>query len=265
MDLIYARANLTIIAAAGQDPNHGLPGVRGTLRSRQPQLNISNHFLVYPLPSPKWTIKNSKWATRGWTYQEGLLLTRRLFFTREQLFYECNGMHCIELLVRPLDKMHVKSKRAFGANTPGHDSYDETPGEKPRKIMGDISEFNRRDLKFPEDALNAMYGIFNSFNGGLRPVHQFLGVPILPPFASFQNGLSYKLTGRSAEECFVIGLSWSHLSPSKRRPQFPSWTWAGWHGELLHLFHIFECSLCRLEDVNVWVEEDNESLVRFPT
>ena len=98
MDLIYALAQVTIIATAGQGPDYGLPGVRGTLHSCQPQLKIGNHFLVSTLPSPKLAIKSSKWATRGWTYQEGLLSKRRLFFTNEQVFYECNGMHCMESL-----------------------------------------------------------------------------------------------------------------------------------------------------------------------
>jgi hypothetical protein len=38
MDLIYAHAQLTIIAEAGEDPKNGLPGVRVTMRSGLPQL-----------------------------------------------------------------------------------------------------------------------------------------------------------------------------------------------------------------------------------
>jgi hypothetical protein len=265
MDLIYARAHLTIIAAAGEDPDYGLPGLRGTLRSLQSQLKIGLHFLVSTLPSPKWAIKRSKWATRGWTYQEFLLSKRRLFFTDEQVLYECNGMHCAESLVLPLDKMHVKSKRTFAENVPGHSALDKTPGKKPWEIMGFVSEFNQRELKFPEDALNAMYGIFNSFNSGPRSVRQFSGVPILPPVVALGNGTIYKPTDRSAEESFVIGLSWLHLSPGERRQQFPSWTWAGWLGKLGYRFKIDERSVCRLDDVKVWIEEENGSLVRFPT
>jgi hypothetical protein len=33
------------------------------------------------LEDPKITISNSEWATRGWTYQEGVLSNRRLIFT----------------------------------------------------------------------------------------------------------------------------------------------------------------------------------------
>ncbi|KAH4194135.1 hypothetical protein HBI44_148420 [Parastagonospora nodorum] len=65
MDKIYSGANLTIIAAAGVDPHHGLPGVRGTPRSSHFQLE--GGFCTYiGTPLPKMEIKNSKWGSRGW-------------------------------------------------------------------------------------------------------------------------------------------------------------------------------------------------------
>ena len=49
MDLIYQNAKLTIIAAIGDDPTHGLPGVGR--RRREPQqltacARIGRHFLI---------------------------------------------------------------------------------------------------------------------------------------------------------------------------------------------------------------------------
>jgi hypothetical protein len=111
MDLIYANAQVTIIAAAGADPWYGLPGVAGTLRKKQPKLAVSDGIISSTLPASAWVIKNSKWASRGWTDQEGLLSKRRLFFTDEQGFFECNSMHCAESLNLPLDAMHTKTGR----------------------------------------------------------------------------------------------------------------------------------------------------------
>jgi Heterokaryon incompatibility protein (HET) len=266
MDLIYARAQLTIVAVAGQDPHYGLPGVRGTRRSRQPQLRVGNHFLVSTLPTPKYAIRKSKWATRGWTYQEEILSKRRLFFTDEQVFYECNGMHCMETLIQPLDKMHVESRASFRENTPGHANHDKTPGTNPEAITAYISEFSRRDLKFPEDALNAMYGIFNAFSRGWRPVQQFLGVPILPVGSNLVNILGYEAKGRSTEERFRLGLSWYHSSPGPRTQQFPSWTWAGWATKIAGFFaESGDGSYFGWQGhVDIWVEEGDKSLVRFP-
>ena len=49
-------------------------------------------ILVSGLEDPRITIKNSEWATRAWTYQEGVLSNRRLVFTEQQMHWECNGM-----------------------------------------------------------------------------------------------------------------------------------------------------------------------------
>ena len=83
MDSIYANAVVTIIAAAGDGPHHGLPGVDGTLRSMQPALKIGDHLIASMLRPGADAVSKSKWATRGWTYQEGILSKRRLIFTDE--------------------------------------------------------------------------------------------------------------------------------------------------------------------------------------
>lgn len=38
------------------------------------------------------SIKQSKWATRGWTYQEGCLSRRRLIFTEKEVLFLCNKL-----------------------------------------------------------------------------------------------------------------------------------------------------------------------------
>jgi hypothetical protein len=184
MDLIYSNARLTIIATAGDNPDYGLPGVRGTVRQIQPHLRVGGHSLVSTLPHPRWSIKHSKWASRGWTYQEGLLSKRRLVFTDYQIFYECNGMHCVESLVLPRDQLHVKSKKEFKVAVPGGAFSYKDPGKKPWEIMSYVAGFNKRDLTFPSDAVIAMQGIFNSFSNGRRPLYHLMGVPFhhLKPF-----------------------------------------------------------------------------------
>jgi len=59
MDKIYSGANLTIISAAGEDPHHGLPGVRGT--PRQSQFQLGGEFCTYfGVLSPEAEVVNSK-------------------------------------------------------------------------------------------------------------------------------------------------------------------------------------------------------------
>jgi hypothetical protein len=66
MDDIYRSAGLTIIAAAGDGPNHGLPGINGTPRLGQQMIRIGGWILVHSLPHPSSVISECRWATRGW-------------------------------------------------------------------------------------------------------------------------------------------------------------------------------------------------------
>jgi Heterokaryon incompatibility protein (HET) len=86
MDVIYRDACLTIIVASGEPGCHSLPGFSRP-RVHQPQVSIGEGLYVSPMPDPLWVIRNSCWATRGWTYQEALLSRRRLVFTDHQVYF----------------------------------------------------------------------------------------------------------------------------------------------------------------------------------
>jgi hypothetical protein len=65
MDQIYRGADLTIIASVGDDPHHGLPGVRGT--PRQSQYKLHGKACTYVAEeSVTHEINTSKWSSRGW-------------------------------------------------------------------------------------------------------------------------------------------------------------------------------------------------------
>jgi hypothetical protein len=76
MDLVYANAQITIIAATTDGGYGGLPGVTTTSRRKQPNIHVHNRIMVSTLPHPKSSVEDSKWATRGWAYQEGILSKR---------------------------------------------------------------------------------------------------------------------------------------------------------------------------------------------
>jgi hypothetical protein len=80
MDKIYSGAIITIIAAAGSDSSHGLPGVSTTLCTG-PSLDTFNHGSLLSWKIALYELNGSAWATRAWTYQEMLLSRRRLVFT----------------------------------------------------------------------------------------------------------------------------------------------------------------------------------------
>jgi hypothetical protein len=90
MGKIYASAQLVLIAAAGEDPTYGLPGIS---RPRQGRLPLLFRFGSFSLMNTPWhlsiTVHESTWATRAWTFQEGFLSRRRLFFTNDGLLHVC--------------------------------------------------------------------------------------------------------------------------------------------------------------------------------
>lgn len=95
MDQVYRRSEITIIAAAGNNKNSGLPGVSKS-RTIQPNVQIRHIRIVSSMRYPHDAITTSRWWTRGWTYQEAVLSRRRLVFTEDQIYFECNAMNCFE-------------------------------------------------------------------------------------------------------------------------------------------------------------------------
>ncbi|KAI0144815.1 heterokaryon incompatibility protein-domain-containing protein [Pestalotiopsis sp. NC0098] len=91
MDAIYRGADLTIIASAGKDSNHGLPGVGTTRRKQQLLVDLESWTVLWTGPDPMQETGDSTWWHRGWTFQEGVLSRRRLFFTDRQSWFECGN------------------------------------------------------------------------------------------------------------------------------------------------------------------------------
>ena len=84
MDLVYSKAQATIIAAASGDPTIGLAGVESKLRSPSITMKIGDDLYAYVPPDPSREILQSTWNSRGWTHQETILSRRRIFFCSNQ-------------------------------------------------------------------------------------------------------------------------------------------------------------------------------------
>lgn len=230
MDKIYSAAKVTIISVAGDDASNGLPGVSKTLRVPSPQ---PGRVFIYgqnfiPVLNPKNNINTSKWATRGWTLQEGLLARRRLVFTHSQVYFQCTQSHCIESVSKVF-----KSYRGLErfSEQPRIDRWPELATQFfPSSVVGSHSsgysiadvcnEFAKRDLTTDEDALRACLGIFSRFWASEKPVYQYCGLP-------FQA---------NSDTAFAVSLLWrfyrssdlpDHPTPARRK-WGPSWSWLAW-------------------------------------
>jgi hypothetical protein len=91
MQKIYAGSQITLIAAAGYDPNYGLAGVSKTRQELWNLVTVGGITLIHGIHpySDFWTydIALSSWNHRAWTYQETLFSKRRLFCTDSTMIF----------------------------------------------------------------------------------------------------------------------------------------------------------------------------------
>ena len=140
--------------------------------------------------------------TRGWTLQESILSRRRLVFTPDQIYFECNAMNCFESLSVPLDLVHTKTKdryysfmrsglfngrdeglssQIFGLPFGNFDDRAESWSYYMKKYLILATNFTRRILSFDSDSLNAFAGIMRHLETTKYPITQLLGIPYLHP------------------------------------------------------------------------------------
>ncbi|KAF2025994.1 hypothetical protein EK21DRAFT_116280 [Setomelanomma holmii] len=101
MDQIYKGADLTAVAAAGDNKNNGLPGIGPTLRTNCGSVRLRKGVIFGMGPAPLKELRALTWWTRVWTFQEGYLSQRLLVFTDHQMTFYCNTSSWIEALSGP--------------------------------------------------------------------------------------------------------------------------------------------------------------------
>ncbi|KAE8446970.1 hypothetical protein EG329_011452 [Mollisiaceae sp. DMI_Dod_QoI] len=163
MDRIYSGAEITIIAAAGQDASHGLPGI-STQRRKQPILDLGSYRVASIFTDPGIGIQTSTWNSRGWTYQEARLSRRRLFFTSSQAYYECSSSCCRQESIRSNHHIYGRDSSV----TVVHELAVErrqifSNVADPREIWDDIQSYSKRRLTFESDILNGILGVFRAY------------------------------------------------------------------------------------------------------
>lgn len=213
---IYAAAKLTIIASSGEDPSSGLPGIS---RPRQlpPVLRLATLSVIPHQTDGLAGISQSVWASRAWTFQEGFLSTRRLFFTAKQIVYICTASMRTESARQELYSMQREILGPLSSAlswTRRGSEYFLWLKHSLVSAMALVEEYTKRSLSYDSDALNAVVGALKSLRRLPEPVHHIWGVPIC--------------TGHDDSE--RLALHWHHDRPAARRPSFPSWSPLGWQG-----------------------------------
>jgi hypothetical protein len=233
MDQIYSGAELTIVAAAGRDSNHGLPGVGITERTKCVKFDIQDATVFSIGPDPFYEITSTKWASRGWTFQESVLSRRLLFFTEYQMVFHCQILSWMEGLTGP---ELINPTIVDWNNWPVHTRLSGTSrinnhpnNELPRgDYMALVCMYTSRDLTYRFDALKAFSGVANNSRQGDKPICSLSGLPYYQRMGNRETCTS--------EHTLFTALAWFHESggyfgqprEAQRRSVFPSWTWAGW-------------------------------------
>ena len=216
MSKIYHNAQVTIIAAAGHDVTYGLPGVSTRPRRGKCETVRSNWSLTTIPVCSELSISSSVWNTRGWTYQEALFSRRRLFFTDGQLYLQCRGLLWHESeMQKPSSQL---SRKIPIPHILDIDGLIEGIGET-------IEHFSRRMFSNDSDVLRACAGLLRAYrdSGHLN----YRGVLEIPPMWARE-----KCQPSRWQTHLVHGLKWRINKPTGRRTYFPSWSWAGWQGEV---------------------------------
>jgi hypothetical protein len=162
----------------------------------------SLQFLPYPKQSRIFeTLKNSKWASRAWTFQECYFSKRRLFFVGNQVIYICNRDNR-RLLPTGWSPSGSRDKLSHAVNL--------------------LEAYSGRQLTYESDALAAIVSALNTLNDDT--LQHMWGLPI------------QRLEPSSIERASYLGgelaLFWRHDQPCSRRFGFPSWSPIAWTGQL---------------------------------
>jgi len=256
MDRMYRNAEACIIAAAGDNYSHGLPGVNSPRHAKPTEHGVQVDgltLLKYDRLSLGSSICKSKWWQRGWTFQELLFSRRRIYFTDNEVLVECacctirEGLpweHTPNSDTTTLEKGSKSYKTLARYSWPATDAHTQLYREL-------IPEYTTRHLTQPNDIIEAFAGVFNSMND----LDHILGIPV------------FKTANHSPLVWFLYGLTWCADLPHgaircPRRSSFPSWSWAGWYGKIDYLKTPPHTSKYKYAG-KVWIEQGSGSEVDF--
>lgn len=231
MGEIYAGSLFTLVAAQNEEASLSLYGhrrmalVHGDSPSKQEKRRADGQ----PLDGAKYmldqavSLMQTKWYSRGWTFQEYIFSTRRVIFQNDTVNWEClcaSWHECQDISRLTLAPSHTPTPNSDASATKMDvpvAGLNNSPWPDMIRYTRLMALFNERDLTFPEDVLDAFVSclahLSSVFPGGF-----ISGLPTM---------------------CFDAALLWQPWAFLKRRnPRrlsagetiLPSWFWAGWEG-----------------------------------
>lgn len=244
MAFVYAQATITIAAMAAKDSEGGILRPRNAFHSHL--LGPEKSFVFRQKPISWNQVHNLPLSSRAWTLQEQHLSRRILYFTDEQIFWECDTSVYAECYRRPeqvspsAQKLRIPGLVAMArrhlleAAVVNTDS--QSLNERYVAWYSIVQEYSLRALTYSSDKLPAISGLA-----------QVIGVA--------DHRLGEYMAGLW-ESDLLRGLKWmtgyrgvganARTSPSLRRIAdytAPSWSWAAYEGPISY------GSTCELDSI----------------
>lgn len=243
------QATVTIVAAAGDSSSYGLPGVGQRSRKLPNKISLNGTTWKPYTNLLGFQLGNSKWLTRGWTYQEAVFSRRCVIFADDQVFFQCGTMSCAEELIQDFNSCIIDFEhrgRMFECISDNGKGLSKSSLRSSR-FMADLKAYSEREMTYDSDILRAMDGVFSFYAHLQPPVEQYWGLPLrwvgCAISALDQEDAIYS-TARSKHHDVVGAFLWAMLwEPEWRntevietgldkRDSFPTWSWCAWKSEV---------------------------------
>lgn len=211
MSSIYKGSYFTLVVATGDDGNAGIPSYTESQRIRSDTVRelTPGGLGMTILHSIDWHLERSTYSQRGWTLQELVLPQRTIIFINNQVYFRCRKANWSE---------ETWADKWESWLDPDDSNISRLPGLHDEKLwffwtyQKLCEDYSRRKLSNDGDALCAISGICRPLFGGMGTY----GVEGLP---------------KRFLHAFLLFISSNgNLS---RRPEFASFSWAGWEGKIM--------------------------------
>jgi hypothetical protein len=219
MDVIYSQSLLTLVALSSKGAGSFLPGIReGTRSFFKAKEHVFNRDIYAIYPRLLELSEATVYESRGWTFQERLLSRRCLFLTECDMYYTCHSRLSCETRANSVESEETIFENKFRNIFARLDILREQgPGWTTTFSLyaSLVHEYSKRELSYDTDVINAFSGISTVLGHFLN--------------SSSVSGLI---------ECVLdVCLLWvpGNSNTHSRNLNFPSWSWAGWRGEVFYL------------------------------
>jgi hypothetical protein len=231
MDMIYASAVFTIIAASGNSSESGLSRYRSPVEPGPIQeCRISKYLTLvsrFHQSSHNAVFRKNPWMERGWTFQEYILSRRKIFFLKDRVYWQCESDFWDEGVVTEPRSGFTVTRHGMGV--------DESPLQLLKfETDSRWDSFARIVAMYKERKFNPVheYDVANALEGVLRRLSSLRGDLHHwgVPQSSLEEWLLWGDGSNSGTERRKCKLAMHNKAGERWHIDIPSWSWMAWPG-----------------------------------